>query len=168
MSREYEQDPEVLADLRLRAASEYDTSRTRGNPAAEWTAPDIVALWPCRMKGCTLKVPVTQDAFERKDVMDRQLARMGEEPLDIATIMACPQCIEKARYGPYKAHRQWEKLDRVAAAIRTIKASQDPKREHDAIAQLRKDHHPDVEGLLEAVCARLRGSNSKRDRKDSV
>lgn len=164
----YELDPEVVADLRQRESTTYDSTRTRGNPAAEWKSPDIIAVWPCRIPGCKVKIPVTQEALDNKAVFDRQLSRKGEEPLDIGKIMVCPSCLDFGQNSPERNVRRWQKLDRIAAAVNTIKNSQVPKNERESIEQLRRDGHPDVEGLVEAVASRLRNGGGKRERKDSL
>ena len=51
MSRE-ELDPEVVADLKLRAYSEHDRSRTRGADTYDWRAPVTVTQWKCKTPPC--------------------------------------------------------------------------------------------------------------------
>lgn len=86
-------DPEVLADLRRREASERDPSRTRSDPSA-WTEPAIVEHWPCR-KGCGAMVGVTREAVDTLATANRMLASRREQPIAKAKVMWCPEC--KAR-----------------------------------------------------------------------
>jgi len=79
-------DPEVLADLRRREASERDPSRSRSEAA--WSPPAIVERWPCT--GCNALVGMTRDAIELHAMFNRQLERRGERPL--AKRIPCPDC----------------------------------------------------------------------------
>lgn len=88
MTRFPDRDPEVLADLRARQASEGDRSRTRPDG---WVPPAIVERWPCT--GCNALVDMPRGAIELHAMFNRQLARRGERPLPKR--IPCPSC--KAR-----------------------------------------------------------------------
>lgn len=110
-------DPEVLADLRRREASERD--RTRSSPVTcdcghhvrshdastgrcddcdceeferaaggSWSAPAIAERWPC--SGCNALVEMTSEAIELHAMFNRQLERRGERPL--AKRIPCATC----------------------------------------------------------------------------
>lgn len=81
-------DPEVLADLRAREASERDRTRTRPDG---WVAPAIVEHWPCR--GCGALVGMTRDAIDLHAVFNRELVRRREQPLTKRGL--CPDCKRK-------------------------------------------------------------------------
>lgn len=76
MTRDPITDPEVLADLRRRADSERDRTRTR--PTAFAPAP-IVEQWPC--SGCAAMVGMTRDAIELHAMFNAQLERRRDKPL---------------------------------------------------------------------------------------
>lgn len=110
-------DPEVLADLRTRDASERD--RTRGSlvtcacghhvrahdaitgrcdqcdcedfdrgAGPSWSPPAITERWPCT--GCNELVNMTADAIELHAMFSRQLERRGDRPL--AKRIPCADC----------------------------------------------------------------------------
>lgn len=87
MTRDPIADPEVIADLRRRDASDRDRSRSRNDPTA-WVAPAIVERWPCT--GCSALVDMTRDAIELHAMFNRQLERRGERAL--AKRIPCPDC----------------------------------------------------------------------------
>lgn len=121
MSHQRDTDPEVLADLRHREASERDRSRSalvccdgckhhvrdhdsNVGPCSEcdcqefersggprWSPPVIVERWPCT--GCNALVEMTSEALETHAQLSSQLERMGERPL--ARRIPCTSC--KAR-----------------------------------------------------------------------
>lgn len=102
-------DPEVLADLRRRDASEHDRSRSAlvccddcrhhvraHDPATgrcdecgceeyvrgggpTWSTPAIAERWPCT--GCNALVEMTPEALDVWGQMNRQLAGRGQRPL---------------------------------------------------------------------------------------
>lgn len=69
-------DPEVLADLQLRDASERDRGRTR---PLGWSPPVFVEHWPC--KGCGALVGMTKESLDVHAMFNRQLASKRESPL---------------------------------------------------------------------------------------
>jgi len=85
-------DPEVLADLRRREASEGD--RTRSRETALAFDPTPVEHWPCR-SGCGAMVPVPQAALDTLAIMNGALARRREPPLSKAKIALCDECRQR-------------------------------------------------------------------------
>lgn len=78
-------DPEVLADLRKRDASERDRGRTR---PLNWSPPVFVEHWPC--KGCSAMVGMTRDALDIHTMFNRQLAARRDQPLPKRGL--CDEC----------------------------------------------------------------------------
>lgn len=155
MGEDYQQDPEVIADLQLRAATLRDRSRAREMPAFE--AAKFVDSWPCR--ACKQPVPVTDDGVDRYQVFNRQLARLGQERLDHTKIMFCDSC--RNEYQRTAADRRRGQVDRMAVVIKKLKASTKPEEEREMIKQLEAWHHPDVSGLVQAIRNRLDGTKAK-------
>lgn len=112
-----DRDPEVLADLRFRDASERDPDRssrvtcecthradahdsTTGRcnecgcqeyeraAALTWSPPVIVERWPCT--GCNALVDMPRDAIEVHERFSRQLQRRGQPPL--VRRIPCERC----------------------------------------------------------------------------
>lgn len=154
-------DDEVLADLALRDATELDTTRTR--PAIySWDKPKFVTLWRCRVPGCGEFVPTTQDAIDELAVFNRELVRRGEQPIDEHQVMYCDSCrLRLKASAPARRHGQ---VERMADAIRKLKASQDPLTERELVAQIRKWGHPDVDGLVTTLAAKNAASRNKKGR----
>jgi hypothetical protein len=151
-------DPEVLADIKLREETRRDSTRTRGAAVYSWRPPETVAVWPC--KACKCLVEVAQDPVDWFNLFNRELAKRGEEPLDKAKIAYCDRCrIEFRRTG---ADRRRAEVERMRPAIIAIKASKQPRSEHEHIANLRKWHHPDVDGLLQWCDEQLKTPSGKK------
>lgn len=160
----YDEDPEVIADLQLRAR----TVRERGGNAniPTYTPPVTVADWQCR-GGCGSTVGVTQDAIDRLEIFNRQLARKSEAPLDPNRIVFCDAC--KARGSSKAGESNRNKVDRLAGVIRQLKASKGPEQERELMLQAEALGHPDVPGLVQAIRNRLDAkSGSNRERKDKL
>jgi hypothetical protein len=83
-------DPEVLADLRRREASERDPSRSRETSQAFGVA-TVVEHWPCR-GGCNMMVGVTQAAVDAFATLNAQLVRRREQPMAKGKVVWCPAC----------------------------------------------------------------------------
>lgn len=147
----YEMDPEVLADLKLRAATEYD--RTRSRPSRDsigtWQPDPIVAGWRCRNDKCPEVVPVTQETIDRAEIFDRELVRRGEMPIDRKATVFCEACVR--RFAASRGVVKRNAVDELAQVIAKIKASPNPRNEHTLLEQLRKRHHPDIDGLLQSL-----------------
>lgn len=151
MSDQYEPDPEVIADLQLRAASERDSSRSRGAEYT-WTKPVMVENWKCRSSSCENVVGVTDAAVEAKATWDRMLHRKMEASLVKSTIVFCDAC--KARGVAMAPDNNRGHVDALAEAIRKLKDSGDATRETELIKKLEKLHHPDITGLIKAITER--------------
>lgn len=151
MSREYEPDPEVIADLQLRAATERDRSRSRPE-SYEWSPPKIVGKWKCRNPECAGFADVPEIAMERFFAFSAQLRSRGEGSLDPTKILYCEPC--QAAYKASAPDRRRAQVERMAVEIRKLKESGDPTRERDLIAQLEEWGHPDVDGLVKAITDR--------------
>lgn len=165
MTREFEPDPEVIADLQLRDATERDRSRTRRASYA-WTPSKIVGAWRCKNLRCPAFVEVTEETMERFCMFNSQLRSRGEAPLDPSKILYCDPCItEYKRTAPDRRRAQ---MDRMAVVIRQLKDSGDASRERDLIAQLEEWGHPDVTGLVKAITERLAKESVTFSRRKSL
>lgn len=101
MTRDPIADPEVLADLRHRADSERDRSRT-GEPMF-----GIVEHWPC--DGCGAMVGVGQLALDTRDALNRELERRRQQPLPKrAKCDACKRREDEERAARLRPHEQTE------------------------------------------------------------
>lgn len=137
-----EMDPEVLADLRLRAATERDPSRSREMPS--WSPPKVHSQVPCRGR-CGAVVDWNEDAEERFQIFNRELERRNEAPLDRTKIVFCNAC--RAEGAKAAADRNRKLNDAVGAAIRELKMGCQSHREHELLDKLEKAGHPDIAGL---------------------
>ncbi len=155
-----EMDPEVLADLQLRA----QTIRERGGSSREvtWHAPTFVDKWPCRNPQCRKPVEVTAETVDRYRVFNAELVKRGEDKMDFRAIVYCDQC--RVEFQRTAADRRRGQVDRMAPVIRQVKNSKNPEGETSAIVQLKAWHHPDVEGLVQAVRSRLDGKGGQKMR----
>lgn len=99
-------DPEVLADLREREASEGDRGRSR-ETALAFGDPTPVEHWPCR--GCGVLVGIPQAALDAHAAMDRLARRRDGRPL--AKTIPCDECkrkddeLEQARRRPHEQRK---------------------------------------------------------------
>src|SRR5689334_13171709 len=91
-----ELDPEVLADLRLRAATERERGHLRDAPMPTWQPPKIVDRVPCRGR-CGNLVDWTDAAEERVAVFNRRLLATREAPIDKTRVVFCSACSAKGR-----------------------------------------------------------------------
>lgn len=155
-------DPEVLADLQLRAASARDSSRTRGAGVYDWQRPEFVDAWPCRYPGCTELIGVDQDTCEQRVKFNRILKARAEAPIDVAVLLMCSK--HTALFIAERGKRLRAKCERVAENIRKLKDHAQPRTAKDLIAALEKDHHPDIPGLLDAIETRRAGSSETKRR----
>lgn len=151
MTREFEPDPEVLADLRLRAQTERERPRTESQVRAvyAWKPSPVVGKWKCRTPPCTHFVDVTEEAMERWAQCNAWLRAEGQEPLDTSTILRCDVCEREMRR--VRAGKLRERVDNIAGLIRRLKDSANPRGEVAIVKQLREWRHPDVDGLLQAL-----------------
>lgn len=163
MSRELDLDPEIVDDLRLRAASEHDRSRTRisSTTLGTWAPRErIVGAWKCRTPPCRTMIDVSEDTMERWAQFNVMLRSRGEEPLDTSTIMRCDRC--QAEVNRRRPELLRKRHDEMAECIRQLKDSPDPRREHELIKQLTLWHHGDVPGLLDAIERRTSAAKGRK------
>lgn len=164
----FDEDPEVVADLQLRAATERDRTRTRGVGAYDWQAPTAVTRWPCR-GGCQALIDVTDEATHALDVYNRELARRGEALLDTSRTAFCNACRERG--AAIAADRNRKHVEAVAKLVVELKTDPGPmpEREWEIINNLRLMHHPDVDGLVQSIRERRdRGKQGKRGSKGDM
>jgi hypothetical protein len=165
MSQDFETDPEVIADLALRRASERDPTRTRGEGIYDWKPSIAVGVWACRNPRCSGLASVFQENVDAVAVFNAHLAQLGELPLDETKILWCESCL--AEYKRTAPDRRRGQVDRMAVAIRALKESDDAERERDLIANLDAWGHPDVLGLVSSIRER-RAAESGRGRKRAL
>lgn len=133
-------DPEVRADLQLRARTERE--RTSVTPV--WTPPKIHSKVPCRGR-CGSTCEWTEDAEERFQIFNRELERRNEAPLDKTKIVFCLACAAVGADAAAKRNRKM--VDAVGDIIRELKAGTDAAHELDLLHKLEKAGHPNIEGL---------------------
>ncbi len=170
-----ELDPEIVADLKLRAYSEHDRSRSCGEGVYDWKPPITVTQWKCRTPPCKVFVDVDAETVERWEIFNRRLKAQGEKPIASHDVMRCASCeVELAKIQPIRLRKR---ADRTASVIKQLKAGDKVIRfkdndgdhganEAEAFQMLRKWGHPDVEGLQQAMAER--GSPNKKPRRGDV
>lgn len=157
-------DPEVIADLKLRESSTRDKTRTG---EVEWTSPVLVESWKCRAPRCSNVVEVTQDVVDQHRVFNGYLQDRGERDIPTDAIVLCPDCKKLA--ASYRNEALLERNRQMTADVQHMKASPDPRNEHDCLRRLRANHHPDIDGLLDVLVRRLEGEKgSKRSKKGDL
>jgi hypothetical protein len=148
-------DPEALADLQRRAASERDPQRTR--EAARPVANDVAAKWLCR-RCRTAMVDVSAHVVHGLEVSNRELQRRGEPPIPTHQVVFCETCTPIARKE--RAARIAREAAESAALIRELNSLIDNDlREASIAARLRELGH-DVPALLRE--ARNRRAEKRR------
>lgn len=157
-TRREEADPEVIADLQLRAR----TQRERRSVIADlaWQAPIFVASWKCRHPKCDERVAVTQDVVHQLEAFSAELVRRGGRPIPADSVLVC--ATHEAAVRGFRAEKLREQHVRLAANIRELKQLESPGISVDLLAKIRADHHPDVEGLIGAIEARTVRRSGKR------
>jgi hypothetical protein len=138
-------DPEVRADLELRA----ETLRERGRVARvpSWSAPVICARWPCR--SCGVLVDVTGDAVEAYLRFNEMLKRRNEQTLDTARIVFCDSC--RVAWRKRAGERARAAVEKMRELIQRLKRSSKPEQERALILQLEQLGHGDTESLVAAI-----------------
>jgi hypothetical protein len=165
-----DEDPEVIADLQLRA---YTEKTRKGLSEAGFKAaivaaakPDIIGEVPCRGR-CGAVVGWTQQAEDAFNVWNGILARKVEAPLDKTRIVFCNSCRDLGRKIAGESNRKH--IETLASVIRQVKASGNPDGETKLLERLKELNHPDVFGLLEALRAkRDKSGPGKRTRMGEV
>lgn len=186
-------DPEVLADLQLRASSQHDRSRARPSQAilGTWAPNEKPAgMWRCKGRGkgkepCPTNavVPVTADTIERMMAFNEMLRARDEPLLETDDIVRCERC--QREINATRAVRLREREDNIGSLIRQLKQSNEPRKEQAPHAMIPKDkgkppmlvtklleifEHPDVEALMRSIedQAKAPGGKGHRVRKDSL
>lgn len=157
MSKE-ERDPEVEADLRLRASTEHDHTRARG-PAPMFGAPKFAAEWPCRAK-CGAMVQVTEAAVETWRMFNSTLRKRGEEPIEAEKIVFCTPC--RTTGTTMRPDGLRKQVDSMAEVIRKLKNGGSAEEERTWMKQLEKGGHPDVGGLIASIAERKLSVRGKK------
>lgn len=160
----FEEDPEVIADLRLRESSTRDRTRTG---ETKWQPPKIVEHVPCRAR-CGAMAEWTEEAEERFAMFNRMLASRMDAPLDKTRIVFCNACRAKGVGAAADSNR-----DRVAymrPLILELRGEPAPKaeREREILEKLKKAGHPDLGGLVKAIAARRESKPQGRTRRSSL
>jgi len=148
-------DPEVIADLQLRARTEFDRSRTKGADVYDWREPATVAAWCCRTRTCRTPVRVTQDAVDNLAMMNRQAKARGYERIRDDEVMYCATCEAAMRVERGVVSQRRSEVMRKH--IVELKGGPGADRERDLLKQLEALGHPDVKGFEQAM----------REKKDS-
>lgn len=164
-----EEDPEVIADLQLRAYTEKSrnglSEAAFGQAIRAAAKPKIIGQVPCRAR-CGSLVDWTEEAEESFATFNRKLLSTRDAPLDKTRIVFCIRCRDRGRLEAAAINR--EHIDRLREVIRRVKASSHPDSEHDLHKQLRELRHPDVEGLLEALRTKGQKQPGTRARKGAM
>ncbi|NUO49774.1 MAG: hypothetical protein HOV80_13040 [Polyangiaceae bacterium] len=160
----FEEDPEVIADLRFRESSMFDRTRTG---EARWSAPTIVERVPCRAR-CGAVVEWTDEAEERFQIFNRHLIGKREAPLDKTKICFCDGCRAKGRKAAAESNR--DRVDYMRPLILELRGDPAPngQREREIIEKLKKAGHPDIEGLCQAIKARRESKPQGRTRRGAM
>ena len=155
-----DEDPEIVADRKLRAYSERDPSRSRGDGVYDWKPPASVTQWKCRTPPCKVFVGIDADTVEQWEMFNRELKKRGEKPIASHEVVRCPSCeAEMVKIQPLRLRKR---ADRMADVIRQLKDGATSIRwksndgEHvggrrEALDQLKTWGHPDVIGLEQAL-----------------
>ncbi len=171
----FEEDPEVVADLKLRAYTERDKSRTR-TAEYDWKPPPVVTQWKCRTPPCKEFVDVDAETIERWEIFNRELRKRGEKPIASHEVLWCASCLgEHARIRP---DRLRARVERMRSVIQQLKAGDQTIRyrtndgevatdERAALEQLKAWGHPDVPALVESIRQR-NATPSKRERRGGM
>jgi hypothetical protein len=153
-----DEDPEVRADIELRARTERQRGRTSN--AATWSPPEIAARWPCRV--CRTLVDVSGDGVALYLRFNEMLKRRNEEPLSTEQIMYCDAC--RGEFKRTAAERRRGQIERMRPLIQRLKRSGNPESERALILQLEQWGHPDVNGLVQAIRDRIASKGRKPER----
>lgn len=150
-------DPEILADLQLRASSEHARPAA---PMPSWSAPTVVDRWKCRHPRCSRMVDVTPDAVEYRAMFNAMLLARREAPIPQDAIVVCDE--HRVELADYKAEYLRKQNERLKANIQRLKACRDPEGETELIAAIRADHHPDVGGLVQSLADKARNGTGRK------
>jgi hypothetical protein len=151
-------DPEIAADMRLRA----DTERHRDPKPAKysWTSPAIVEHWPCRMCGVAM-VGVTAEAAAARDHANQILVSRREPEIAKSQIVFCDRCTPVAKAQREERHRKAR--EETAAVIRELRSLVDNDlRERVLVDRLRELGQPDIAHVLADARAHRRAAAAAR------
>lgn len=146
-------------------AREIFQALAASSPSSTEKFQPALAKWRCRNPECPDGRPlldVSEESHAMRQAADRELARRGEPPLDVYTIMICGRCrvlLDKARAE--RARDRHGKIAEMIRELKTFKAS--GEREREILKQLEKWGHPDVSGLVASLSERRarKGGNPK-------
>jgi hypothetical protein len=164
-----DEDPEVVADLQLRA---YTEKSRKGISEAEFAAkiratakPNVIGVVPCRNR-CGAVVSWTEEAEHTFQTFNRQLARKSEAPLDKTKIMFCPTCTKSGM--EQRADGLRGLVEKIAAAIRELKSGCNAERERELLDKLKRAGHPDIAGLEQALREKTTNKYGRRVAKGAL
>lgn len=154
----FAEDPEVVADLKLRSYTEHDRSRSKEPPT--YVRPKFVGAWKCRTPACGALVDIIEETMERWAIFNRQLRAKGEPPIDTSQVVFCAACMEL--YRASSSDKRRKEVDRMADVIRQLKdrssiisveynGQRHTLEVPEAYKRLEKWGHPDVPGLKQAI-----------------
>lgn len=145
-----DEDPEVFRDRMLQASTMRDSSRGLTLEAIGSFAPSrVVEEWPCRAPRCTNVVGIPREAIEALDVFNAQLRATGQAEIPRGSLACCDE--HRAQLKAHFAERADVRAARLRSTIQRLKASTNPRNEHELLLELKRDHHPDIDGLLAAL-----------------
>jgi hypothetical protein len=154
----FSEDPEVVADIKLRAATLRDSSRSREMPT--FIPARITGQVPCRGR-CGSLVDWTEEAEERFAIFNRILARKMEAPLDKTRIAFCNKC--RTTGMAMQGERNRKATDLMKQFIVELKnGPKSAERERELVDKITKLGHPDVAGLVQAIQERKASKSSAR------
>lgn len=149
-----DEDPEVVADLQLRAYTAASRPRMSDEDFAQAikkaASPAVIGVVPCRAR-CGAVVDWTQEAEHAFESFNRKLLREREAPLDKTRIVFCNGC--RAKGAKMSAENNRKQVDKLGEIIRELKDEPppNPARERELVEAIKALNHPDVDGLVQAV-----------------
>jgi hypothetical protein len=135
VTRDFATDPEVAADLILRARSERDATRTAGDGdhGYGWLPEQPDEYWPCR--GCGRPVGMTASAIETAKVCNRKLVAEGQKPFRKHELAVCEPC--RALERKAERERDQARAQSIAALCGELRRGVLPWREAAIADELR-------------------------------
>jgi hypothetical protein len=138
-SRLSDADREVLAG-RMAGAAPRDAAgyeRSGLNGAARYGVPGVVTRTMCRRKECRKAVDVTETGLFTFTAFNAHLVKTGQEPIRADEWAICDECRLLLREHVEQHGRRV--VDKMAAAVRTLRDGGSPEEERQAIECL--DRH---------------------------
>lgn len=160
-----EMDPEVSADLQLRAY----TARTRtGLTEAQFAAkiretatPKIIGKVPCRAR-CGNLADWTEEAEDAFNTFNRKLAQTADAPLDKTKIAFCASCRAKGMAAVGDSNRNHVEAMRKAIVELKDNPPSSPSDERAAVKRLEALRHPFAEECVRTICENATKKGSRR------